>query len=51
MSNIQKLDWMDIARIRRIIEDLENSIESENMDIITFDAEVARRFNFPKTPN
>lgn len=49
MSNIQKLDWMDIARIRRIIEDLENSIESENMDIITFDAEVARRFNL--TPN
>ena len=45
MDKNKELDGFDIANIRRIIDELDMSIASANMDIITFNAEVARIFN------
>ena len=44
-KDLTNLDWFDIMEIRRIIDELEGSRISENMDSAEFNSEVARRFN------
>lgn len=45
LAEAANLDWEDVDAIRRIIAELDMSIESKNMTTVEFDSTVAFKFN------